>query len=65
MFVNSFCMNLATYFRKKLPASFTDETVLTEGVVVGDDAQELARQFIAAISLHRFWEREKPRKVPA
>jgi catalase len=55
----------ATYFRKKLPADYSDETVLQEGIIVQDNAAELARQFIAAISLHRFWEREKPRKVPA
>ncbi|QQL51281.1 catalase [Mucilaginibacter ginkgonis] len=47
----------ATYFSKKVQ---TDE-----GVIVGDDNAALADQFIAAIKLHRFWEREKPRLIPA
>ena len=55
----------ATYFSKKLPADFSDQTVLREGIVVGDDAGKLAEQFVLAISQHRFWEREKPRKIPA
>jgi|GEM_PF-3963451 len=36
-----------------------------EGVVISDDADMVAAQFISAIAQHRFWEREKPRKVPA
>jgi catalase len=55
----------ATYFAKKLPAEFSDETVLQEGLVVQSDPAKLAGQFIKAIAQHRFWEREKPRKVPA
>lgn len=55
----------ATYFSKKLPADYSNDSVLTEGIIVGDDAAKLAGQFIAAIAQHRFWEREKPRKVPA
>ena len=55
----------ATYFSKKLPADYTNESVLTEGIVVGDDTENLAKQFIAAIAQHRFWDREKPRKIPA
>ncbi|RZK70974.1 MAG: catalase, partial [Pedobacter sp.] len=55
----------ATYFSKKLPEEFTDEIVMREGVVVGNDSEKLAKQFINAIAQHRFWEREKPRKVPA
>nr|WP_310590215.1 catalase [Dyadobacter pollutisoli] len=55
----------ATYFGKKLPEDFSDDTVLAEGVVVQDDAEQLADQFILAIAQHRFWDREKPRKVPA
>ena len=55
----------ATYFGRKLPKGYSDETVLKEGIVVGDNAKELARQFITAIAQHRFWEREKARKVPA
>ena len=55
----------ATYFRRRIPESFDEETVLREGVVVGDDASGLAELFIKAIAMHRFWEREKGRKVPA
>ncbi len=55
----------ATYFAKKLPDDFSDETVLKEGIAVGSDADQLAGQFIKAIAQHRFWEREKPRQVPA
>lgn len=54
-----------TYFSKKLPADYSDESVMTEGIVVSDDASKLAKQFIEAIKKHRFWDREKPRKVPA
>ncbi|WP_031526507.1 catalase [Dyadobacter crusticola] len=55
----------ATYFSKKLPADFSDATVIKEGVVVLDDPEALADKFILAISQHRFWEREKPRRIPA
>lgn len=55
----------ATYFSKKLPEEFSDETVLKEGLIVNGDAAKLAKQFIATIAQHRFWEREKPRKIPA
>ncbi|WP_285009295.1 catalase HPII [Pedobacter faecalis] len=55
----------ATYFHKKLPDEFSEETVLKEGVAVGGDVEKLSDLFIKAIKLHRFWEREKPRMVPA
>lgn len=55
----------ATYFAKKLPEDNSEETVMREGVVIGNDAAQLAEQFVMALSQHRFWEREKPRKVPA
>ncbi|WP_316809734.1 catalase [Pedobacter heparinus] len=55
----------ATYFSKKLPKDAADETIRREGVAIGSDAAKLAKQFIMAIAQHRFWEREKPRKVPA
>jgi len=55
----------ATYFSKKLPADYSVESVLKEGIIIGNNAGKLAKQFISAIALHRFWEREKPRKVPA
>ncbi|UEG54151.1 catalase [Mucilaginibacter daejeonensis] len=47
----------ATYFSKKAEND--------EGVIIGDDANALADQFVAAIKLHRFWEREKARLIPA
>ena len=55
----------ATYFAKKLPEDSSDETAMREGVIIGNDAGKLAKQFISAIAQHRFWEREKPRKIPA
>ncbi|RXK86207.1 catalase [Filimonas effusa] len=55
----------ATYFAKKLPPDFSRESVLTEGIVVEKNAKQLASLFIDAIKQHRFWERERPRKVPA
>lgn len=55
----------ATYFSKKLPEDNKTETVMREGVIISTDASKLAKQFISAIAMHRFWEREKPRKVPA
>lgn len=55
----------STYFSKKLPEDFSDKSVLINGVVIGDDAKSLARQFIMAIAQHRFWERETQRKIPA
>ncbi|MES2649272.1 MAG: catalase [Bacteroidota bacterium] len=55
----------ATYFGRKLPADFSEENILMEGVIMGDDAVKLSREFIKAIAQHRFWEREKARKVPA
>lgn len=55
----------ATYFGRKIPEDQSDESVLMEGVVIGSDANKLSKQFIAAVAMHRFWDREKPRKVPA
>jgi catalase len=55
----------ATYFARKIPADFSDESVLLDGIVISDDPAKLAKQFITAIAQHRFWEREKPRKIPA
>jgi catalase len=55
----------ATYFGRKLPENNDDETVLQEGIIISNDPAKLSKQFIEAIKQHRFWEREKPRKVPA
>jgi len=54
----------ATYFRNKLPEQ-PMERALQDGVIITDDVNELSISFIEAIKMHRFWEREKPRKVPA
>ncbi|MES2701593.1 MAG: catalase [Bacteroidota bacterium] len=55
----------ATYFSRKLPAEYDEDTVLREGIVISEDPAALAELFITAIAQHRFWEREKPRKIPA
>ena len=55
----------ATYFGRKLPEDESEETAMMEGIVINSDINTLAKRFIAAIAQHRFWEREKPRKVPA
>jgi len=47
----------ATYFAKKIE--------LDEGIIIGDSVSKLVPLFISAISQHRFWDREKSRKVPA
>jgi catalase len=54
-----------TYFVKKLPEDMSDESALREGLVINDNLKKLSSTFIKAIAMHRFWEREKPRKVPA
>lgn len=51
----------ATYFAKQLQG---DDTA-SGGLVIHADAAKLAKQFINAIAQHRFWDREKLRKVPA
>ncbi len=55
----------STYFGRKLPEDRSLETALTEGIIIGDNAENIGQQFIEAIKQHRFWDREKPRKVPA
>lgn len=55
----------STYFARKIPTDFSDESVLLDGIVISDDPAKLAKQFVTAIAQHRFWEREKPRKIPA
>ncbi len=54
-----------TYFAKKIPAETADADVLETGIIVGDTGGNIADHFIKAIALHRFWDREKPDKVPA
>nr|WP_261387464.1 DJ-1/PfpI family protein [Chitinophaga pinensis] len=55
----------ATYFAKKLPEDDSEESAMMEGIVIQKDVKKLAKIFIRAIAQHRFWEREKPRRVPA
>ena len=55
----------ATYFGRKLPEDENEKTAMMEGVVISNDIDTLVERFASAIAQHRFWEREKPRKVPA
>jgi len=55
----------ATYFYKKLPDEYSEETVLREGIIVSENLSSLAELFIRMIAQHRFWDREVPRKIPA
>ncbi|QXV63649.1 catalase [Mucilaginibacter sp. 21P] len=55
----------ATYFSKKLPPDFSEESVLREGILVGKVDKNFTTLLIKMISQHRFWEREKPRLIPA
>src|SRR5215203_2774133 len=44
----------ATYFARKLPEDNDEDTVNTEGIIIGIDAEQLSGQFIEAIKQHRF-----------
>lgn len=48
----------ATYFSDK-------NRKASDGIIVSDDAAGLSKAFITALKQHRFWDREKDRKVPA
>jgi catalase len=50
-----------TYFAETIS---NQKSVKESGIVTGS-GKELVANFIKAIAGHRFWEREKPRKVPA
>jgi catalase len=54
-----------TYFANKLPEDDSEDTALKEGLVIQNDVKKLSKTFIKAIAMHRFWERERPRRVPA
>jgi len=58
-----------TYFSYLLPRREDSDKAYNEipdpGVLVNADRAVLAEQFVRAIAMHRFWEREKPRQVPA
>ena len=55
----------ATYFYKKLPDEYSQDTVLREGIIVSDDLSSSVELFIKMIAQHRFWDREVARKIPA
>lgn len=55
----------ATYFSKKLSSDISDAKSLEEGVAINKDISQLIKQFVTIIALHRFWDREVSRKVPA
>jgi catalase len=55
----------ATYFVKKIPKDKSEQTQLMEGVIINNDITKLSRRFIKAVAMHRFWDREPARKVPA
>ncbi|SKB34943.1 catalase [Daejeonella lutea] len=53
----------ATYFGKKVSKEQSAKLALKEGVIIGDTS--IGDTFIKMIAMHRFWDREKPMKVPA
>ncbi|RYY60821.1 MAG: catalase [Chitinophagaceae bacterium] len=55
----------STYFSKRLPENFTAESAERDGVIISADPASLANTFTRLIGMHRFWKREKSRKVPA
>lgn len=54
----------STYFSKKISQDQSQKNALKEGVFIGKTS-EIADAFVKMIAMHRFWDREKPRKVPA
>ena len=54
----------ATYFFSKLPKDKSEKMAMQDGIAIGQ-SKTLARTFIEMIAQHRFWQREKPGKVPA
>ncbi|MEO5893613.1 MAG: catalase [Ferruginibacter sp.] len=54
-----------TYFSRKLPKECTEENVMMTGIVITDDVNLGSALFIKAMGQHRFWDREKPDKIPA
>ncbi|RYY46449.1 MAG: catalase [Chitinophagaceae bacterium] len=53
----------STYFYKKLPD--TNQDPLEEGIILSADSSSTAELLVEAMKMHRFWHREKGRKVPA
>lgn len=54
----------ATYFGKKVKVDSSDKSK-EDGIVISKNVDSLIKNFIEAIAAHRFWDREKARKVPA
>jgi catalase len=54
-----------TYFSKKVKSGKEMTSSIEEGITVQANHNELIAQFISIIKLHRFWDRESNRKVPA
>ncbi len=54
----------ATYFGRKIPEDNSRNSALTEGIIIGS-TDDISGSFVNAIAQHRFWDREKARKVPA
>ena len=54
----------ATYFAKKISKDQTEKIALDEGVIISNSAS-IGAVFVKMIAMHRFWDREKPMKVPA
>jgi catalase len=55
----------STYFGAKIPEEYQKTSEMLEGVLIGEDTDELSSEFINAIAMHRFWKREKRDKIPA
>lgn len=55
----------STYFWEKLSPSHKADPNPDNGVFTGDNLKKLGKSFIEGIKMHRFWEREVMRKVPA
>jgi catalase len=55
----------ATYFSKKIPAEISYDAAIEDGIAINEDITQLITAFSKIISLHRFWDRETSRKVPA
>jgi catalase len=54
-----------TAFYKKIPKNISMKDALETGIVISGDIKELAAGFIHAVAMHRFWDREMAKKVPA
>lgn len=52
-----------TYFSSKIPSD--DKEAVASGLIIHTDMKKLSSLFTGAIAMHRFWDRETIRKVPA